>query len=248
MKNQAFPPKNPRICTYNRASGNVLILILICVALFGGLSFVMMQGGRNNVGNFTTEQAKLQATEMLGYANLVRGGLKAMLIDGQNINNISFQTYTLIQQNGAIYTRGSANCSQDSCRLFKPDGGNVKEVEFYNVATPLPGWQPTYIHVGGFDFMMADVKNVGTTENDIIMRIHGVVPQVCDAVNTSLGIAAGTVTEDVSLGTFYDTFDIPSYRDNTDSVKFGYTVNAIAGKKAFCDSASRTIYMVIQAL
>lgn len=50
-----------------KRSGNVLFLILIAVALFAALSYVVAHSGRSSAGSTSRELAKLQAAQILGY-------------------------------------------------------------------------------------------------------------------------------------------------------------------------------------
>lgn len=107
----------------NREYGNVLFIILIGVALFGALSFVvsgMMRGGSGTGNIVSEEKAELYANEILDYARGLRRTIKELQISNRcSDTEISFE-------NDVISGYENANAPSDnSCHVFHPDGGGL---------------------------------------------------------------------------------------------------------------------------
>jgi hypothetical protein len=247
MKNQAFQPKNPRKSAKNDQSGNVLILIFIAIALFGSLSWVMMRGNRANTGLMTGEQAKLRATEMVNYANQMRDGIKKIMIGGVPLENISLQMQNLMDDSGVPQPNylENTNCTTQSCRLFSPQGGGVKEQQFYEDAVRDSWWGPTWIKPGGAQLVLIDVKDVGTNKPEIMLQIPQVKKEICDVVNNMMNLPLDLQAPSDAGKTFYQAN--PGDLNATDATNAGYASPTLAGKRAYCDTGSRTINMVVLA-
>lgn len=187
MKNQAFQSKNPRNSAPNHQSGNVMILILIAVALFGAISFAMMQGSRVGTGTISGEQAKIAASEMIQYAQNIKNAVKSLKINGCSDNQISFEGTGL----AASYVNGSSSAK---CQVFNSSGGGA------NYIKPNPDWlemstsaQPQY---GQYVFtgmhwingVGTSVNNASLTDKEIMLVLPYVTRQVCIEINKILNV------------------------------------------------------------
>ena len=71
--------------------GNVLFLILIAVALFAALSYVVTQSSRSGSGNIGKEDAKLAAAEILNYVTSVQTAVQTLMLRREcGINKLTF--------------------------------------------------------------------------------------------------------------------------------------------------------------
>lgn len=164
----------------NTQSGNVLFYILIAVMLLAALAYAVAQGGRGSTNNVSAEKARLFATEILGYGDVVANAAGQLGLRGYSDTQISFE-------NSIIAGYENANCTEDACRIFALDGGGV------NYMKPNDEWLDTaqsgqsrygelYIHG------RSNVEDVGTGDDDLILFVPYLKKEVCVAVNKLLGI------------------------------------------------------------
>lgn len=237
MKNQAFRRHNQR--------GSAIIYIFIFIALFGALIFTMSKGMRTGAGSLTDQQAKLAATEILSYADTVRGGVKKLLIDGTQLEKISFQMDERKTQANAPITNYLPNpaCTNDTCRLFKPTGGGVKETHFWQYGVAAPSWPSNYLHAGGLEFAMLDVKGLGTSLPEIVLKVNQVQKDICTAFNNLMGLPEAAALSITPGKTFYHA-TVANYKV-TNAHDAGYNSDSyLLGKMAFCDNNDRIIFLV----
>jgi len=238
MKNQAIRRESQ--------SGNVLFIILIGIALFVALSLVMTRTSRVSSGELTDTQARLAATEILAYADAVRSGVKSLLISGVPPENVSFEMVSQSRQNGTPYIAAVNGCSVDSCKVFKPAGGGVSELNFENYATMDSWWDPNNVHVGGIDFMLARIEGVGTTASDFVMRVLQVNSAVCNELNKMVGLEGVSIVRD--SGNFYGIYgDMKTKMAATDMYIYGLSNPKLNGARAFCTTDDRFIQLVVYA-
>jgi hypothetical protein len=182
MKNQVFAPKNPRNSAKNRESGNVLIFILIAVALFGALSFVMSDGSRVGQGMVGSEQDKLAASEILNYAGQVRDAVKMLRVKGCSDTQISFHSALTPNNN-------NTNAPADfSCHVFHQKGGGMNFVMPPGIYTqqraPVVSFDAnSCVYNIGTGTTSCDVANV-----DLLIDMLPLTRDVCVAINNALGI------------------------------------------------------------
>ncbi|PZP55994.1 MAG: hypothetical protein DI586_05105 [Micavibrio aeruginosavorus] len=178
----------------NNSRGNVLFLILIAVALFAALSYAVTSSTRSSSQNSSQETETAQAAAIIQYLASLDAGLMRMRIgNGIPLENISFE-YQVQLHNGTKLTQfQNANCTSDSCRLFKPTGGNVIPLDFRPYANLNPtGIGANWIAPGYFIFVMLESPGIGTNKNDIAIRMEYLKPGLCEKINERLGVG-GTV-------------------------------------------------------
>ena len=66
----------------NQQSGNVLFFLLIAVALFAALSYVVTQSSRVGSGNVSNEKANLLAAGLINNMVTFEQGVQRMLLTG----------------------------------------------------------------------------------------------------------------------------------------------------------------------
>lgn len=161
-------------------NGNVLFLILIAVALFAALSYVVTQSTRSGSGSSEKEKTILNAAQATQYTTSLRTALARMIIGGVPIENIHFN---VPGNQGAISTK---------LLVFHPQGGGANyqdAVPDLSVGgTPL-GW--TY----NANFDVPGIGTDGVGGNDVIAFLPGVSAPVCKQLNEELGINLSGTTQ-----------------------------------------------------
>lgn len=227
MKNQALPMKNQ--------SGSVIIWILVLIALFGALSFVISRGNRTGAGQLTEQKAKLAATEMIEYADLVRRTVQTMVINGIPLNNLDFSMYNLYNLGGANLPNlyNNSLCTSNACKVFSPAGGGLTPRQFYAYGKATPVWtDPTLSKPGSVSFGLYRVEGFGTSASEILMRISVIHPDICAALNKMAdvqGSVSPSGSNNVRWGDPIDT----KMADTTTYV-YGISSPQLASKSYFC--------------
>lgn len=157
-----------------RESGNVLFLILIAVALFAALSYVVTQSTRSGGGSTEREKNILSSAQMTQYPTGLRTSIIRMVLGGTSVENIKFNdpsnfgalsTNTLVfhpSGGGATYQQGPADLSAS---------GNDALTWYFNA-----------------NFEVSGVGLDGSGGNDLIAFLPGVSSGVCRQVNEELGV------------------------------------------------------------
>lgn len=160
--------------------GNVLFLILIAVALFAALSYVVTQSTRSGGGSTEREKNILSSAQMTQYPTGLRTAILRMILNGTAIENVKFN---MPGQFGSIST---------TSLVFHPQGGGATyqdaPAELSAAATPLT-W--TY----NANFEVPGIGMDGPGGNDVIAFLPGVSAAVCRMVNEELGIQLTGVTQ-----------------------------------------------------
>lgn len=109
--------------------GNILFLILIAVALFAALSYVVTSSSRSNEGGIAKDKAKLAASRIIQYATHIEQALQRLkLINKCQDTQISFERAPF---NGSDTQYINPYAPSDhSCHVFHSNGGGVSNIEF----------------------------------------------------------------------------------------------------------------------
>jgi hypothetical protein len=156
--------------------GNVLFLILIAVALFAALSYVVTQSTRSGGGSTEREKNILSSAQMTQYPTALRTSIIRMVLAGVAIENVKFDA------------PGSAGfTSQSTSQLvFHPQAGGATfqeaPAELSVTGNSSLGW--TY----NANFEVPGIGIDGQGGNDVIAFLPGVSDGVCRQVNEELGI------------------------------------------------------------
>lgn len=167
-----------------------MVWILVAVALFAGLSYVVsenMRGGSPEL--MGAELARNNATEILQFASSVRRAVQTLRIDGVADTEISFENNIA---NG--YT--NVSCSSDSCKVFAPGGGGISYIR------PSPDWLDesnsardhfgTYLFTG--NACIASVGGGGTDcelsgdDEELLLIVPYLKKIICTELNKKAGI------------------------------------------------------------
>jgi hypothetical protein len=152
-------------------SGNVFILILIGVLLFGALGFTFTRSASKGSGNLTKQQAKIAAQEMINYARLVEGAVDRVRRNGCSETEINFYDDVI-----PGYSNPNAR-TDESCNIFSDNGGKISLIETMNSAQ---------INFRANPFAHPDAGIA--TKSDLIMYYRDVEDQTCLEINNILNI------------------------------------------------------------
>lgn len=174
-------------------AGNVFVLILAGVFLFGALMFTFARSGQKGSGNLTKQQTKIAAQEILNYARLVEGAVDRVRRNGCSETEISFD-------NAVVSGYSNPNAPLDgSCDIFSTTGGKIS-YEAPNEKT-LDQSKSSLTNYGQKIFNgNGSVNNLRTTQAELIMLVPFLNISTCNAINQLLNIsvAGSLIPEDNS--------------------------------------------------
>lgn len=176
--------------------GNILFLILLAVVLFAALSYAVtssMRGGGKSAG---PEKARALASAMIQYGVLVQSTVQRTML----VNDVKEYGLDFFDDDGPNNATANATCTNTNCRIFSYSTReglmawqNFKPEDYMD-----PRFTATSAYNGtGLRFYLQAVKvvNVGTDADDLVMRIVGLKPEICDAINQILWGSSNDVTE-----------------------------------------------------
>jgi len=163
-------------------TGNVLFYVLIAVALLAALTFAVSESGRGNIKKLSDERARLYATEIIEYGNILANAVAQTRLRGYTAEQISFENNTI-----AGYT--NANCTDDICKIFHPSGGGVNYMSPPEDANDGSSW-----FIGGDTCIdqigtgTSNCNSLTSVVNELILFLPDVDESVCVQINELLGI------------------------------------------------------------
>lgn len=163
-----------------KESGNVLFLILIAVALFAALSYVVTQSTRSGGGSTEREKAILSSAQMTQYPTALRTAIIRMVLGGVAIENVKFNAP------GAFGAYSTAQL------VFHPSGGGATYQQAPADLSASGNAALTWTHNAQFDVPGIGIDGAGG--NDVIAFLQGVSQSVCRQVNEELGITTTSCT------------------------------------------------------
>lgn len=173
--------------------GNVLFLILIAVALFAALSYVVTQSTRSGTGSTEREKNILSSAQMTQYPTALRTALIRMVLAGTGIENIKFNDPDNFgtSVNAEVFHPSGGGATYQDAPADLSSAGTSQLHWFYNASFFVPGI--------GLD---SDTSGVGISGNDVIAFLPGVSAGVCKQTNDQLGLkltdcVAGDLTNGV---------------------------------------------------
>lgn len=181
----------------NLKAGNALFLILIAVALFAALTFVVVQSSRTGAGSTDRETSRLEASRIMAYVNQLRTATLRVSARGTEVQDIEVND----GNSTASICAPSPNC------IFGAEGGGAIEVQLnVNAARDHDGNTWAYIPFSEGN----TVLEVGTDAAEILLlRYFNANPtgeRLCTAINEMLSIATSPIPvidgSNASLATF----------------------------------------------
>ncbi len=164
--------------------GNVLFLILIAVALFAALSYVVTQSTRSGGGSTEREKNILSSAQMTQYPTALRTAIIRQVLGGVAVENILFNDPSTMgaSTNLEVFHPSGGGATYQAAPADLSAGGNTTLNWTYNAEFDVPGI--------GLD---------GAGGNDLIAFLPGVSSGICRQVNEELGINVSTCTAGASF-------------------------------------------------
>ncbi len=190
---------------FKAENGNVLVYILIAVALFAALGFVVSNMMRSSGGSVSGEKDVIFASDVLNYGKSMRDMVQYMRISkGCSDNQISFERHPF---DGTDSDYVNSNAPGDfSCHLFHPRGGAMGYQAGIKDVNGGLGWIFTGTNDGEKIGKQCDFDRCA----DLIAVLPDISPALCRKINETLGIAADnnfTTQED-------NSFEIDPFQGN----------------------------------
>lgn len=173
--------------------GNILFLILLAVVLFAALAYAVTQSMRGGGRDAGDESARTMAASIIQFAALVENEVsRKMLVDSVKERELAFDSTVYKRYTDpASNWPNNPNCASNRCRIFASAGGSVPEQTFEKATLP---WTSSTTYASSRSLQgypriaRGDVVNVGTSKQDLLLGIMSLRKDVCDAINTALGI------------------------------------------------------------
>ena len=215
--------------------------ILAVVALLAVLASAIAAGSGSFNGDTSVVKAKAQATAILEYAHEVKFAVDRVLGKGCTDTEISFENPVV----GGYINPNSP--SDKSCHVFDVNGGGIvwkkPDNNIYNTAN-LGSTNKSWVYnahlcVGGVGsasnnyYGGGDVCRHDASPTSLVMVTHGVTQNVCDALNTILGVELLSSGHNNSSGV---AVGVGNYFKGsyTKNVTGGYDARATIGKMMGC--------------
>jgi hypothetical protein len=167
--------------------GNALIYVLIAIALFAGLSFILSrQGDNSETSSLAGEKAEMYATQLISFTAQTRQVIEQMMFSGSQIDDLDFMPPT----DAAFETPPNIH------KVYHPQGGGLSlkplppEVIAQSSASPPAGW-----YLGRFN----NVEWTATAGTDVILAAYQISQPVCAALNQKINGSSAIPSVTVAL-------------------------------------------------
>lgn len=154
--------------------GNALIYVLVAIALFAALSFVLgRQSDTSEVSSIQEERAEITASQIMSYASQAKQAVDQMLFTGAQISDLDF----------TLPSDASFNTAPRIYKVFHPDGGGLNRAAIPAAAIgPTTSAPPSGWYLGSFN----NVEWTPTTATDIILVAYNITQVVCERINEKI--------------------------------------------------------------
>lgn len=209
----------------NKASGNVLVFILIAIFLMGALTmlFVRSDGQSEDTGDY--ERSSIRASRLIDHSVKIKNAVDRLKIQGCSENEISLWQDTNGDglETSADRYYNTAAPPDKSCHVYSTQGGGL-----------------TPFNLADFDsFHVQRVVDVGTSDNDLFFIAdkeyegapRGLGDDTCAAINRMAGNgydSANLPRGGISVGAYNNAFTGTEILGNTG------TETPMAGIKMGC--------------
>ncbi|MCB9983759.1 MAG: hypothetical protein H6861_08845 [Rhodospirillales bacterium] len=186
--------------------GNVLFYILIAVALLIALSLAVANSTRGNVQQLTAERARLYATEIIEFSNIMTNAVAQVRLRGTDLSAMCFD-HTSWGANDYDH----AGCTDDFNKIFHPSGAGLIWSEAPSEAMDATATPDNLWHIYGDN----EIENIGSTCggagcSDLILVVDELHPVVCQQLNDLLGVTDAS-TSPPTDSTFGETRYVGSF-------------------------------------
>ena len=161
-----------------KQSGNVLFVVLLCVALIAGFSCFMARDDKNPRANY--DKNDISSLTVMQYSASIGRGIHRMLDKGIALKEIEF--YPPIDSSFTDI----AETDKAKNLLFHPEGGGVTYYPVDRDAVEKVTRNVSQNQNGNWHFKMLRVKNVGTSKKEMTVLLYRVKPDICKNINLAL--------------------------------------------------------------
>lgn len=252
LRKKSMKASSPRQTSSQRPqqSGSALIYIFIGVILFAALALVFARGARQGGGSIDAKTAKVGASEIIHATRNIHGAVEKMIQNGISEADIGFtNAVTTLAVNGASYYSGNPNCLDATCQIFDAAGGAISPqmvASAYVIpendlgaSDPMPGDSFPAI---------AQIKDLGSAEIDLLWVTAGLKLEVCKAINDAFKVEnpGGFPPVETAL----DATNLYVGQFSTATI-LGNSAAEIAGQQDFCykfASSDPSYYVYVHTL
>ena len=172
---------------YNQ-NGNIFIIILAAIFLFGALIYTFSRGANKGADNLTSHQSRIAAQEIINHAQSISQAVNRVRRNGCSENEINFNDIALTGYNNTNAP------SDNSCHIFHNDGGKA------SYTSPEETWLNNTLQEWDFNASFA-VQNIETTCSDdscsdLALHLPHVKQTICEHINKQLNINDGAIIND----------------------------------------------------
>lgn len=189
MKNQEISRPNPQQKGRKSTaeSGSVIFLILIAIALFAALSYVIAQSSRTGMGTASKEQAKLVATEIISFHNKMKDTIRILRVNGCSDTQINFQSS---YWSDAGWYDNTTSPADKKCNVFEPQGGGIRIIDppKFPVTVGTFHYQGQYFFPAGTAWLESGTTCTNDSCVDLLIGLNDIPKEVCTAINSMAGI------------------------------------------------------------
>lgn len=170
------------------SSGNAMIYVLIVIALFAALAFILSRQGQNGEHSaMGAQQIEIESTQMLQASMQIKQAIDSMMFGGTTIDALDFMP----PSDAAFDT------PPRTVKVFHPDGGGVimphlPDGAAGSASDPAAGW-----YLGRFN----TVEWTESTATDVILTAYDIPKALCAKINEKL---TGSATIPVSSAPLRD--------------------------------------------
>jgi len=195
----------------NNQSGNVLLIVLLAVTLFAGLSFTISRSMRSeSTTRISDREVRLASTEIIEYAARVERAVSRLRRRGCSENELSIEGTGKFMVNVDGHPLGleNKNAPEDfRCHVFHSSGGGVVErfPALEKVAISARDLGKAGMDPRAMRFAPVRVLGHGSDDNDargtdLVMIVGRLSEKGCQDINEALGIDFTIEDEDPETG------------------------------------------------
>ncbi len=167
-----------------------MFLILIAVALFAALSYVVLYSTRSGGGSVEDEKAQLEVANLENYVTAVQTALLRLKF-ARNVEtgSIYLDNNVYTRNDGSPLPPPSGNTDM-TLNLFHPEGGGVPARTFPDAITDCPSCPTGYVKPGHMLISWIRPQWLGDpVQNDVAITFFGVTERICRLINERNGIS-----------------------------------------------------------
>lgn len=154
--------------------GNAAVYVLIVIALFGLLSFVLARQSGSEQAGLSAEQAEIYAGTIQQAAMQLKQSVEQMVFTGTQVSDLDFTT-----SDDTV----PFNAPPHGDKVFHPGGGGVILPRIPDTALDeIAADPPARWYIGRFN----NVEWTPTGADDVILTAHQIRQEVCERINYKL--------------------------------------------------------------